>query len=160
MLKAVYPGSFDPLTNGHVYIAKRAADIFGKCVIAVLDNSEKKSMFTKKERLEMIREVFKNDKNITAAAFDGLLVEFMKKEKSRVIVRGLRALSDFEYEFQIAQLNRQLAPEVETFFIATEPRFSFLASHAVKDVFKWGGNIADMVPEEILKRMNAAKNKN
>ncbi len=160
MLKAVYPGSFDPLTNGHVYIARRAADIFGKCVIAVLDNSEKKSMFTKKERVEMIREVFKNDKNITAAAFDGLLVEFMKKEKSRVIVRGLRALSDFEYEFQIAQLNRQLAPEVETFFIATEPRFSFLASHAVKDVFKWGGNIADMVPEEVLKRMKAAKNYN
>ena len=159
MLKAVYPGSFDPLTNGHVYIAKRAADIFGKCVIAVLDNSEKKSMFSKAERVDMIRSVFKNDKNISVAAFDGLLVEFMKKEKSRVIVRGLRALSDFEYEFQIAQLNRQLAPEVETFFIATEPRFSFLASHAVKDVFKWGGNISDMVPQEILERMVKLQNK-
>ena len=159
MLKAVYPGSFDPLTNGHVYIAKRAADIFGHCVIAVLDNSEKNSMFTKKQRVEMIKQVFKQEKNISVVSYDGLLVELMKELESRVIVRGLRALSDFEYEFQIAQLNRQLAPEVETFFIATEPRFSFLSSHAVKDVFKWGGKICDMVPEEILKQMTKLKNK-
>jgi len=160
MLKAVYPGSFDPLTNGHVYIAKRAADIFGHCVVAVLNNSEKDSMFSKEERVEMISEVFKDDENISVVSFDGLLVELMKQLDSRVIVRGLRALSDFEYEFQIAQLNRQLAPEVETFFIATDPRFSFLASRAVKDVFKWGGKICDMVPPAILKRMNALRDSN
>lgn len=157
MIKAVYPGSFDPLTNGHVYIAKRAAEIFDEVVVAVLDNSEKKCMFSKAERAEMIGEVFATAKNISVVSFDGLLADLMRKENSRVIVRGLRALSDFEYEFQIAQLNRQLAPEVETFFIATEPRFSFLASRSVKDVFRWGGNIGEMVPKEILERMNGLK---
>jgi len=158
MIKVDYPGSFDPLTNGHVYIAKRAADIFGHCVIAVLNNSEKSSMFSKEERVQMIREVFNDDENISVVSFDGLLVELMKQLESRVIIRGLRALSDFEYEFQIAQLNRQLAPEVETFFIATEPRFSFLSSRAVKDVFKWGGKICDMVPSAVLKHMHDLKN--
>lgn len=158
MLKVVYPGSFDPLTNGHIYIAKRAADIFGHCVIAVLNNAEKTSMFTKEERMDMIREVFNGDKTISVVSFDGLLVELMKQLKSRIIIRGLRALSDFEYEFQIAQLNRQLAPEVETFFIATEPRFSYLASRSVKDVFNLGGNISEMVPPAVLKYMKKSKN--
>ena len=153
MIRAVYPGSFDPFTNGHLDISERGAAIFDELIVAVLINSEKKATFDVDERQMMAREALVHLPNIKVKAFEGLLVDFMRQEKSRVILRGLRALSDFEYEFQLAQMNKQLAPEMETFFLVTDARYSYLSSRGVKEVYQFGGSIQDFVPPGVFRRM-------
>ena len=153
MIRAVYPGSFDPITNGHIYIAERGAALFDELVVAVLVNPEKRSTFSKEERQIMAREALIHLPNVKVKYFDGLLVDFMRQEQSRIILRGLRALSDFEYEFQLAQMNRQLAPEIETFFIVTDAKYSYLSSRGIKDAFQFGGAIKDMVPPGVFRRL-------
>lgn len=153
MIRAVYPGSFDPFTNGHLDIAHRGAAIFDELVVAVLVNEEKQATFSVDERRIMAQEALVHLPNIQVKAFDGMLVDFMRRERSRVILRGLRALSDFEYEFQLAQMNRQLAPETETFFLVTDARYSYLSSRGVKEVFSFGGAIQDFVPPGVYRRM-------
>jgi pantetheine-phosphate adenylyltransferase len=150
---AVYPGSFDPITNGHICIAQRAAEIFEEVIVAVLMNAQKNPTFSVEERQRMAEEALADIRNVQVCAFSGLLVNFMRSQGSNVIIRGLRAMSDFEYEFQMALMNRQLAPDIETFFIVTEPKYSYLSSSAVKNVFQFGGDISDMVPECVRNRM-------
>jgi len=151
--KVVYPGTFDPITNGHIYIAERAASLFDELLLAVLVNPEKNSTFSVEERQIMAREALIHLPNVTVKYFNGLLVNFMRQEQSRIIIRGLRALSDFEYEFQLAQMNRQLAPEIETFFIATDAKYSYLSSRGIKDAFRFGGTVRDMVPPGVYRRL-------
>lgn len=157
MSKAVYPGSFDPFTNGHLDVTERTAAIFDEVIVAILINPDKHAMFSVEERTEMTREAVAHLPNVTVKSFEGLLVDFMRNERCRVIIRGLRALSDFEYEFQIAQLNRQLAPENETFFVVTSAQYSYLSSRSVKEVSGFGGDISDFVPPCVLRRMNERK---
>ena len=153
MNRAVYPGSFDPFTNGHLDITQRGAAIFDELIVAVLVNDIKKSMFSMEERVMMAREATSHVPNVKVRSFDGLLVDFMRREHSRVILRGLRALSDFEYEFQLAQMNKQLAPEMETFFMVTDAKYSYLSSRGVKEVFQLGGAIHEFVPPGVFRRM-------
>ncbi len=153
MIRAVYPGSFDPITNGHIYIAERAAALFDELIVAVLHNPSKRSTFSVEERRIMAREAFSHLPNLSVESFEGLLVDFMRQRRSRVIIRGLRALSDFEYEFQLAQMNRRLAPEIETFFVVTDAQYSYLSSSGVKEVFNFGGSIVDMVPPGVYRRL-------
>ena len=153
MNRAVYPGSFDPFTNGHLDITERGARLFDELIVAVLMNSEKNAMFSVDERKMMAREAVVHLPNVKVMSFDGLLVNFLRREKSRVILRGLRALSDFEYEFQLAQMNRQLAPETETFFMVTDAKYSYLSSRSVKEVFSFGGAIQEFVPPGVFRRM-------
>jgi len=141
MNRAVYPGSFDPFTNGHLDVTQRGAAIFDELLVAVLVNDIKKSMFSMEERVMMAREAVSHIPNVKVHSFDGLLVDFMRREHSRVILRGIRALSDFEYEFQLAQMNKQLAPEMETFFMVTDAKYSYLSSRGVKEVFQLRGVI-------------------
>jgi pantetheine-phosphate adenylyltransferase len=153
MSRAVYPGSFDPFTNGHLDITQRGARIFDELIVAVLINSEKNAMFSVDERKIMAREAVVHLPNVKIMSFEGLLVDFMRQERSRVILRGLRALSDFEYEFQLAQMNRQLAPETETFFMVTDAKYSYLSSRSVKEVFQFGGAIQEFVPPGVFRRL-------
>ena len=153
MIRAMYPGSFDPVTNGHIFIAERAAAIFDDLTVGVLNNRQKKYTFSKEEREVMTREALSHLPNVRVKHFEGLLVDFMRAEQCRVIIRVLRALSDLDYEFQLALMNRQLAPEIETFFIVTEAKYSYLSSRAVKEVFHFGGAIQDMVPPGVFRRL-------
>lgn len=153
MIRAVYPGSFDPFTNGHLDIAQRSAGIFDELVVAVLVNTEKRGTFSVEERKIMAEEALIHLPNVQVDSFEGLLVDFMRQQRSQVIIRGLRALSDFEYEFQLAQMNRQLSPEIETFFLVTDARYSYLSSRGVKEVFSFGGAIQDFVPPGVFRRM-------
>jgi pantetheine-phosphate adenylyltransferase len=152
-VRAVYPGSFDPITNGHIYIAERAAAIFDEMRVSILVNPRKHSMFSVEERDMMAREALSYLPNVTVEHFEGLLVDYLRQCKARVIIRGLRALSDFEYEFQMALMNRQLAPEIETFFIVTDPRYSYLSSGAIRDIFQFGGSVQGMVPPGVFRRL-------
>jgi len=152
-IRAVYPGSFDPITNGHVYIAERAAGLFDELTVSILINPEKRATFSVDERKTMAIEALSHLPNVKVDSFTGLLVDFLRQERSRIIIRGLRALSDFEYEFQLAQMNRQLAPEIETLFIVTDARYSYLSSHAVKDIFNFGGPVQEMVPPGVYRRL-------
>ncbi len=153
--KAVYPGSFDPITNGHADIILRGLRVFDRIVIAVLENPKKDPLFTTKERVAMIREIFSEEPRIEVRSFQGLLVDFAKTHGAPVVIRGLRALSDFEYEFQMALMNRQMAPEIETFFMMPSLKFSFLSSALVKEIFLLGGSVADLVPPLVEKRLRA-----
>ena len=153
MIRAVYPGSFDPITNGHIYIAERGAALFDELIVTVLINPDKHSTFSEEERQLMAREALVHLPNVKVKYFNGLLVDFMRREQSRVIIRGLRALSDFEYEFQTAQMNRQLAPEIETFFIVTDAKYSYLSSSSVKAAFQFGGSVREMVPPGVFRRL-------
>ena len=153
-ISAVYPGSFDPITNGHVYIAERAASIFDELTVSILHNEHKSATFSVQERIEMARESLKHLKNVKVDCFEGLLVDYMRHIKSRVIIRGLRAMSDFEYEFQIALMNRQLAPELETFFIVTDPKYSYVSSSGVREVFHFGGTVQGLVPDCVFKKLS------
>jgi len=158
--KAVYPGFFDPITNGHVDIIQRGLKIFDRILVAVLKNPKKRPLFSTKERVKMIQNIFANEKKIEVKAFDGLLVEFAKKNNSRIVIRGLRAISDFEYEFQMALMNRKLNPEIETFFLMPSVQYSFLSSKLVKEVFMLGGCIKDLVPQIVEKKLRYKSKKN
>ena len=151
--KAVYPGSFDPITNGHVDIINRGLKIFDKILVAVLENPKKTPLFTTKERISMIKEVFSDQKNVEVKAFKGLLVEFAKKNEAKIVIRGLRAISDFEYEFQMALMNRKLNPEIETFFMMPNVSYTFLSSKLVKEIFMLGGCLKDLVPVHVEKKL-------
>ncbi|MBN1382733.1 MAG: pantetheine-phosphate adenylyltransferase [Deltaproteobacteria bacterium] len=144
---AVYPGSFDPITNGHMDIIQRALKMFDKLIILVAYNPEKKSLFTVEERMNLIREVLNHNKKVRVDCSSGLLVDYVKKEKANVVVRGLRALSDFEYEFQMALMNRRLNKEMETVFLMTGYRWFYTSSKLIKEVAALGGNVKGLVPD-------------
>jgi pantetheine-phosphate adenylyltransferase len=153
MKKAIYPGSFDPVTFGHLDIIKRASGIVDELVIGVLCNSQKNSLFSLEERVSMIKEMTKDLPNVTVASFDGLLVDFMKEIDATIIVRGLRAVTDFEYELQIAQANHVQDSRVETIFLTTDLRYSYLSSTIVREYASYGGDISKFVPECFIQRI-------
>ena len=155
---AVVPGSFDPITNGHIDIIKRAADVFDVVYVAVLNNSSKNPLFSIEERIQLIEEVMQDIPNIHVESSSGLLIDYAKSKNAKAIVRGLRAVSDFEYEMQITSMNRVLDENIETFFIMTKNQYSFLSSSIVKEVAKYGGNIRELVPETIEKALKAKFN--
>ncbi len=150
---AVYPGSFDPITNGHVDLIQRGCHIFDRIVVAVLINPEKEPLFVVTERIAMIRAVFRREPKVVVKAFSGLLVDFVRREKAHVVVRGLRVVSDFEYEFQMALMNRRLDPEVETIFLTPKEELSYLSSRLVKQVHELGGDVSGLVPPLVLKAL-------
>ena len=150
---AFYPGSFDPITNGHLDLIQRALRIFDHIIVAVATNAFKQSLFTIEERMEMIRESLQDHPRITIDSFEGLLVNYARRQKARAILRGLRAVTDFEYEFQLAMMNRRLEPEVETVFLMTGLRWVFLSSSILKEAAVHGGNIEGMVPEIVIKKL-------
>ena len=150
MKVAVYPGSFDPVTNGHLDIITRGAKVFDKLIVGVLVNIDKKGLFDIEERVELIKRVTKDLPNVEVVSFNGLLIDFVKKYNSRVIIKGLRAFSDFEYEFQMALMNSKLDSEVETLFMMTSAQYSYVSSSNVKQVAKFKGCIEGLVPDEII----------
>ena len=152
MRRAVCPGSFDPVTNGHLDIIGRASRLFDEVIVGVLVNESKQGLFTIDERLEMLREVTKPYENIRVESFEGLTVNFCRAKNASVVVKGLRAVSDFDYELQMAQMNIGLAG-VETLFMPTNPQHSYLSSSLVKDVAKWGGDVTPHVPEVVARRL-------
>ena len=153
MKKAIYPGSFDPLTLGHLDIIKRSSAIVDELVVGVLNNSAKNSLFSLEERVSMIKEMTESMPNVTVASFDGLLVDYMKEINATIIVRGLRAVTDFEYELQIAQTNHVENPEVETIFLTTSLQYSYLSSTIVKEFASYGGDISKFVPARFIDRI-------
>ncbi|MBQ2614993.1 MAG: pantetheine-phosphate adenylyltransferase [Clostridia bacterium] len=154
MKTLVYPGSFDPCTNGHLDIIMRAAKLADKLIVAVLDNSNKTPLFTAEERVELLKTAVAGLDNVEVYAFSGLLVDFLKKVDSTVIVKGIRAVSDFEYEFQMALTNHTLYPEIETLFIPSGKDYMFLSSSIVKEVAKYGGSLDGLVPEALIPVIN------
>jgi pantetheine-phosphate adenylyltransferase len=150
---AVYPGSFDPLTNGHVDIISRGARLFDRIIVAILVNAEKSPLFTTSERLEIAREVFKEQPNVEVDTFNGLLVDYVQKRRAQVIVRGLRAVSDFEFEFQMALMNQRLAPKVDTVFMMPAEQYTYISSRLIKEVFALGGRVHGLVPGLVEARL-------
>ncbi|MHC6179574.1 pantetheine-phosphate adenylyltransferase [Clostridium sp. JNZ X4-2] len=150
MNTAICPGSFDPITNGHLDIINRSAKVFDEVIVGVLVNPEKKGLFDVDERVELIKKVVGNIPNVKVESFSGLLIDFMKERHIKVIVKGLRAVSDFEYEFQMSLMNKKLDPNIETVFMMTSATTSFLSSSSVKQVAMFGGCIKGLVPEEII----------
>ena len=150
MKRAVYPGSFDPITNGHLDIIKRAARVFDEVIVAVLINPEKKGLFSVDERVELIKKVIVPYKNVRVESFSGLLIDLMKKDDAKIIIKGLRAVSDFEYEFQMALLNNKLDSSIDTFFMMTNAKYSYLSSSSVKQVAHFGGCIKGLVPDAVV----------
>lgn len=147
---AVYPGSFDPITSGHLDIITRGAKTFDKLIVGVLVNSEKTGLFDIQERVKLIERVTANIPNVEVESFEGLLIDFMKEKKSNIILKGLRAFSDFEYEFQMALMNNKLDSEIETLFMMTSSQYSYVSSSSVKQVARFGGSIEGLVPQEII----------
>lgn len=156
---AVYPGSFDPVTNGHLDIIERSSKLFDKVYVAVLKNSSKTPLFSTGERCALIERVTSHLNNVAVASFDGLLVDFMHTVGAKVLVKGLRAVSDFEYEFQMALVNRKLSPDIETMFLMTSAENQYLSSSIVKDVAGYGANLSGLVPQEIQNDIYAKFNK-
>jgi pantetheine-phosphate adenylyltransferase len=154
---AVYPGSFDPLTNGHVDIIQRGSRLFDRIVVGVLINLEKAPLFTVPERVAIAREVFRQWPNVEVDTFDGLLVEYARSKRASVIVRGLRAVSDFEYELQMALMNRRLSPEVETVFVMPAEPYTYVSSRLVKEVVALGGSVHGLVPGIVEDRLREKK---
>jgi pantetheine-phosphate adenylyltransferase len=152
---AIYPGSFDPVTNGHVDIIERGLKVFERVVVAVLENPKKRPLFTTKERVRMIHEIFASRKEVEVRAFDGLLVDFARAQGTTVVMRGLRAISDFEYEFQMALMNRSLAPDIETFFMMPSVHYSFLSSNVVREVAALGGSVEGLVPGLVARKLRS-----
>jgi pantetheine-phosphate adenylyltransferase len=150
---AVYPGSFDPLHNGHLDIIERCRPLFDEVIVAVLHNEGKSPLFSVEERVEVIREIVGGHADCRVESFSGLLVDFMERMGARAVVRGLRAVSDFEYEFQMALMNRRLNPRVETVFMMPREDCSYLSSRLVKEVFALGGDLTGLVPELVLERL-------
>lgn len=149
MRKAIYPGSFDPLTNGHLDVITRASKMFDTVIVSVLCNSAKNAAFTMEERVDFIKRTTKHLPNVKAVAFSGLLVDFAKQNDCKVIIKGLRAVSDFEYEFQMALANKSQHDEIETLFMTTSKEYMFLSSSIVKELARYGGNLNELVPKEI-----------
>lgn len=150
---AIYPGSFDPITNGHVDIIKRGLKVFDRIIVAVLENPKKDPLFTTKERMRMIHDIFAGQKEVEVRSFDGLLVDFARAQNTNIVVRGLRAISDFEYELQMALMNRNLDPGIETFFMMPNVKYSFLSSNLVREVVMLGGPVDGLVPELVARRL-------
>ena len=150
---AVYPGSFDPLTNGHVDIIVRGARLFDRIVVAIAANTEKAPLFTMDERVEIARAVFKQHSSVEVETFDGLLVDYVARRKADVIVRGLRAVSDFEFEFQMALMNRRLNAKIETVFMMPAEQYTYISSRLIKEVFALGGRVHGLVPELVEARL-------
>lgn len=154
MRKAVCPGSFDPVTKGHLDIVSRASTLFDEVTVAVLINKRKASLFTVDERIEMLQRETAHLENVRVESFYGLLVDFCREREIKAIVKGLRAISDFDYELQMAQMNHRLT-EVETLFVSTNPLYSYLSSSLVKEVATYGGDVSGLVPDEVLEQMQA-----
>jgi pantetheine-phosphate adenylyltransferase len=150
---AIYPGSFDPLTNGHVDIITRGAKLFDRIVVAILVNAEKAPLFTIPERVEIARAVFKNQPNVEVDTFDGLLVEYVERRRAQVIVRGLRAISDFEFEMQMALMNQRLNPMIDTVFMMPAEQYIYVSSRLIKEVFALGGRVHGLVPDIVEERL-------
>ena len=150
---AVYPGSFDPLTNGHVDIISPGARLFDRIIAAILVNAEKSPLFTMDERVEITRSVFKTHSNVEVDTFDGLLVDYVERRDAQVIVRGLRAVSDFEFEFQMALMNRRLRPKIETVFMMPAEQYTYISSRLIKEVFSLGGRVEGLVPDLVEQRL-------
>jgi pantetheine-phosphate adenylyltransferase len=153
MKVAIYPGSFDPVTNGHVDIVGRAAKLFDKVIVAVIRNPEKKPRFSLKDREGMLKRSLSVHENVAVESLDGLLVDYARAKKANVIIRGLRAVSDFDYEFQMALTNRKMAPEVETIFFMTDYKYSYLSSSFVKQIARLGGDIGELVPKPVVDKI-------
>jgi pantetheine-phosphate adenylyltransferase len=155
MTKAIYPGTFDPLTRGHEDLVRRAAALFGEIVLAVADSRAKRTYFTLEERVEMAREVLGDLKNVKVVGFSGLLIDFVRQHGGRVVLRGLRAVSDFEYEFQLAGMNRSLYPEFETLFLTPSEQHMFISATLVREIALLGGDVSKFVDPRVQARLRA-----
>jgi pantetheine-phosphate adenylyltransferase len=152
-VSALYPGTFDPPTNGHIDLITRGAKLFDHLTVAILNNPGKDPLFSVAERVEMLKESTVSLENVSVATFDGLMVEFARQQGASAVLRGIRAISDYEYEFQMALMNRRLAPEIETVFLQPAGRYSFVSSRMLKEVFSFGGDVSGLVPPNVLKRL-------
>ncbi len=150
---AIYPGTFDPLTNGHLSIIKRALKIFDKLVVAILINPNKTPLFTLEERIAMLKEIFKDEPNIEIDSFNGLLIDYAVKKNANIVVRGLRALSDFEYEFQMALMNRKLNRDIQSVFLMTDYKWFYISSTIIKEAARYGGEIKGLVPPIVYEKL-------
>jgi len=150
---AVYPGTFDPLTNGHVDIISRGARLFDRIIVAILVNGEKSPLFTMAERVDIARAVFTDQPNVEVDTFDGLLVDYVERRNAQVIVRGLRAVSDFEFEFQMALMNQRLRPKIDTIFMMPAEQYTYISSRLIKEVFALGGRVHGLVPDMVEARL-------
>jgi pantetheine-phosphate adenylyltransferase len=155
LVKAMYPGTFDPMTYGHLDLIARASKMFDQLTVAILNNDEKQPLFTVPERVEMLTEGVAPFGNVAVATFDGLMVDFARQRGVHAVVRGIRAISDYEYEFQMALMNRRLAPEIETVFLMPAGEFSYVSSRLVKGVFRLGGSVDGLVPPSVIERLKA-----
>lgn len=158
-VKALYPGTFDPLTNGHIDLIQRGAKLFHHLTVAILNNPAKAPLFSVDERVEMLEEATCSLENVSVATFDGLMVDFARQQGATAVLRGIRAISDYEYEFQMALMNRRLAPEIETVFLQPAGRYSFVSSRMLKEVCSFGGDVSGLVPPSVLKRMHSRMKK-
>ena len=158
-VRAIYPGTFDPLTNGHLDLIARGSKIFDHLVVAILNNSEKEPLFPVSDRVEMITEATREFGNISVSTFDGLLVEFARQQQAQALLRGIRAISDYEYEFQMALMNRRLAPQLETVFMMPAEKYSYVSSRLIREVFRLGGSVEGLVPPSVVERMQARAGK-
>ena len=152
-VKALYPGTFDPPTNGHVDLIQRGSKLFEHLTVGILMNPIKNPLFTVEERVEMLSEATRSMDNVSVATFDGLMVDFARQLGAMAVLRGIRAISDYEHEFQMALMNRRLAPEIETVFLQPAGRYSFVSSRMLKEVFSFGGDVSGLVPPNVLKRL-------
>lgn len=152
---AIYPGTFDPITYGHIDVVDRATQLFPRVVVLVAENSSKRPLFTSEERVDMIRGVFKRNRRVAVDGFDGLLVDYARKHGATVIVHGLRAVSDFEYEFQMALTNRKLAGTIDTIFLVPHEKYTYLNSSIVREVARLGGDVSGFVPADIRRKLIA-----
>ena len=152
---AIYPGSFDPMTNGHLDLIARGAKLFDRLIVGVLGNPAKNPLFSVEERVEMLREGTEAYANVEVATFEGLLVDFARQRGARAVLRGIRAISDYEYELQMAMMNRRLNAEVETIFLMPDAQYSYVSSRLVKEAARLGGSVAGLVPELVIQRLEA-----